>query len=398
MRSELYFIIVPACVCRVKALVHMSRHQIYNLKTRQDEIEYVKYFARVIQTEPHIKACCACIRDACLANSIKICESGKRLQPLFSDKISSHYSKFAADAITMFYMCGFVVYYIDTRDGMRLPRTLPLGSFTWCVERTSAKDAMWPFCLKVRGIDCNFDEHKLHIFTREVFSRNVLYSPMEGVVRILNLYISTHESIATSATNSEKVNVLVSENIDIKDQTLNGIQMLDDARQYMMKGSTPLQQYDLGVRLGGVRTDTANLDRECALQNTNNKQSKVDLTSIPPNSQVTAVPMPSPHVETLKETYRQFVLACNAYFGIEAAPASEDSEASGMKPTKNLSYMCGMLQELIQQAYAECFKLESSLVSVSLSGPKLDVSNVADVKVLFECGIFTPQELKKIFS
>jgi len=33
-----------------------------------------------------------------------------------------------------------------------------------------------------------------------------------------------------------------------------------------------------------------------------------------------------------------------------------------------------------------------------MSKPKLDVSNVADVKVLFECGIFTPQELKKIFS
>jgi hypothetical protein len=33
-----------------------------------------------------------------------------------------------------------------------------------------------------------------------------------------------------------------------------------------------------------------------------------------------------------------------------------------------------------------------------MSRPKLDVSNVADIKVLFECGIFTPQELKKIFS
>jgi hypothetical protein len=378
--------------------VQMMRHTINDLKSRQDEVAYVKYFARVMHTEPHVKACCACIRDACLTNSIRIAESGKRLMPAFSEKIRNHYTHFAADAISMFYMCGFVVYYIDTREDMRVPRTLPLGSFTWGVERESSKTAVWPFSLKVRGIECSFDEKKLHVFSRDVFARNVLYSPMEGVVRILEHYIAIHESIANSASNNEKANVLVSENIDIKDQTLNGIQMLDDARQYMMKGSTPLQQYDLGMRLGADRTDTVNLDRELALQQTNLKQAKIDLTSIPPNSQVTAVPMASPHVESLKETYRQYVLACNAYFGVEVAPASGETEAPGMRATQNVRYMCDMLQDLIQQAYAECFQVDSAHVQVQMSKPKLDVSNVADVKMLFECGIFTPQELKKNFS
>jgi hypothetical protein len=376
----------------------MMRHTIYDLKSRQDEITYVKHFARVMHTEPHVKACCACIRDACLSNSIKICESGKRLQPNFSEKIRNHFTKFAGDAISMFYMCGFVVYYIETRDGMRVPLTLPLGSFTWGVERVPLRDAIWPFALKIRGIECTFDERKLHIFTRDVFSRNVVYSPMEGVVRILDHYTSIHESIANSAANNEKAHMLVSENIDIKDQTLNGIQMLDDARTYMMKGSTPLQQYDLGVRLAGARTDTVNLDRESALQCTNDKQKRIDLTSIPPNSQVTAVSMASPHVESLKETYRQYVLACNAYFGIEVAAASGDTDTPGMKASQHMRYMCDMLQDLIQEAYASCFKVDSAQVLVQMSRPKLDVGNVADMKVLFECGIFTPQELKKNFS
>ena len=378
----------------------MIRHHIFDLKSRQDEIAYVKHFARVMHTEPHVRACCACIRDACLSNSIKICESGKRLQPDFSQKLRNHFTKFAADAISMFYMCGFVVYYIDTREGMRLPHTLPLGSFTWGVERVNSGEAIWPFCLKIRGIDCSFDERKLHIFSRDVFSRNVVYSPMEGVVRILDHYTSIHESIANSAFNNEKANVLVSENIDIKDQTLNGIQMLDDARQYMMSGSTPLQQYDLGVRLAGARTDTVNLDRELALKRSNDRQKRMDLTSIPPNSQVTAVAMASPHVESLKETYRQYVLACNAYFGIEVAPTSGDAgnETPSMKASQQVRYMCDMLQDLIQQAYAECFKVDSAHVVVQMTRPKLDVTNVADVKVLFECGIFTPNELKKIFS
>ena len=380
--------------------VQMMRHQVYDLKSRQDEIIYVKHFARVMHTEPHIKACCACMRDACLSNSMKISESGKRLQPNFSDKVRKHFTKFAADAIAMFYMCGFVVYYIDTHEDMRVPQTLPLGSFTWGVERESSVAGLWPFSLKVRGIDCSFDEKKLHIFTRDVFSRNVVYSPMEGVVRILDHYTSIHESIANSVSNNEKANVLVSEHIDIKDQTLNGIQMLDDARQYMMTGSTPLQQYDLGVRLGGARTDTVNLDRESALKRSNDKQNRMDLISIPPNSQVTAVTSGSPHVESLKETYRQYVLACNAYFGIEVAPASGEggNETPSMKPTQHMRYMCDMLEELIQEAYAQCFKVDTAQVLVQMTRPKLEVSNVADVKVLFECGIFTPHELKKIFS
>jgi hypothetical protein len=56
-----------------------------------------------------------------------------------------------------------------------------------------------------------------------------------------------------------------------------------------------------------------------------------------------------------------------------------------------------MLEELTKQAYAHCFKVPPQQVHVKFSRPKLDVQS-ADVKTLFECGIFTPQELKKRFS
>ena len=372
-----------------------SRH---SPQTRQEEIAHVKYLAHVMYTEPSIQSCCRCIRNGCLSKPIEIHESGKRLNPEFTQHVFHHFTKFASDAITMHHMCGFVAYYTEKRQGVCVPHTLPLGSFTWGVERLARDDAVWPFAVKIRGIDCSFDERRVHIFARDVLSRNVLYSPMDGIVQLLMNYTSIHESIANIITSGEKINVLVSEKIDIKDQTLNGIQMLDDARQYMMKGSTPLQQYDLGVRLAGARTDTVNLEREGALHRSNEHQKKIDLTSIPPNSQVTAVPMASPHVESLKETYRQYVLACNAYFGIEVAPPSGENDAPGMKASQHMRYMCDMLQELIQQAYAQCFEVDSAHVLVQMSRPKLDVSNVADVKVLFECGIFTPQELKKIFS
>jgi hypothetical protein len=370
------------------------------LRTRQDEIEYVKYLAHVMYTEPTIQSCCRHIRNGCLSNEIHIHESGKRLSPGFTENILPPFALFAADAIRMYYMCGFVAYYIQKKNGICTPHALPLGSFTWRVERMSANRGVWPFELKVRGIDCNFEEARVHIFTRDVLSANVVYSPMEGIIRLLKHYTSIQESITSNINNNEKVNVLVSEKIDIKDQTLNGIQMLDDARQYMLKGNTPLQQYDLGVRLTGLRTDTVNLARENALQHTNDTQNKVQLTSIPPNSQVTTVAMNTPQMDVLKEIYRQYTIACHEYFGVEVSSTDADTSTDAfqsIRPSSNVQCMCEMLEELTQQAYAYCFKVPPQNVHVKFSRPKLDVQ-VADVKTLFECGIFTPQELKKRFS
>jgi hypothetical protein len=318
----------------------------------------------------------------------------------FFQRIEHHFVKFAADAIAMHFMCGFVAYYTEKRKGIRLPHTLPLGSFTWSVERIPGDDRVWPFKVKVRGIECNFEESRVHIFTHDVLSRNVVYSPMHEVVQALTKYMMIQESITSTLRNSEKVNVLISEKIDIKDQTLNGIQMLDDARLYMMKGSTPLQQYELGVRMSGPRTDTVNLERELAMKQTNQSQAKLELTSIPPNSQVTPVTISTPHTDVLKETYRQYVLQCYAYFGVEleSKASSTDTDPSDSNECMNVSLISQMLQELLREAYAVCFKVEPDHVHVVLSSPKLQIRNVADIKTLWECGIFSGPELKKLFS
>ena len=373
------------------------------LKTRQDEIDYVKYLAHVMYTEPNAKFCWHSIRNSCLSNPIHISESGKKLSQEFTETIHGHFVKFATDAIAMHYMCGFVAYYIESRNGIRLPFTLPLGAFTWSFERMQREDRVWPFYVKIRGIECSFDDHRVQIFTHSVPSRNVLYSPMDDVIRLHKNYITIHESITSTLRNSDKVNILISEKIDIKDQTLNGIQMLDDARQYMVNGSTPLQQYELGVRLTGTRTDTVNLEREYAMQQTNERQKQIELTSIPPNSQVTAVATNSVQTDILKESYTQYVSACHTYFGV-AAPTSTSSSSEGDTPTStetnnNVAFVTQMLQELLREAYAGCFRVEVRQVHVKIPPPPiLQVKQIADVKTLFECGVYTPQELKRLLS
>ena len=370
-------------------------------RTKQEEILYVKFLAHVMLTEPNVTFCCRQICNTCLSKPMNIYEAGKKVNAKFSQKLRYHFVKFCTDAIAMYYMCGFVAYYTEKRNGIRLPHTLPLGSFTWSVERISGDGRVWPFTVKVRGIDCSFDEHRIFIFSHDVHARNVIYSPMEEIMRLLTNYITIHNSITTSIRNNEKVNVIISEKIDIKDQTLNGIQMLDDARLYMMKGSTPLQQYDLGVRLSGTRTDTVNLEREHALRQTNEMQEKVQLTSIPPNSQVTALTSSATHTDVLKESYRQYVNACYAHFGIPVAQTNasgSQTESQQSNNCINVTLISQMVQQLLEQAYARCFELDADQVIVTLSNPKLEVRQLQDIKTLWECGIFSESEIKNLFS
>lgn len=369
-------------------------------RTRQEEILYVKFLASVMLTEPNVKSCCRQICSACLASPMNIYEGGKKLNPQLLQKLRYHFVKFASDAIAMHYMCGFVVYYIEKRNGVRLPHTLPLGSFTWSVERLPGQGRTWPFAIKVKGIECSFDDRRVQVFSPDVPSTKVMYSPMENMVLLLTNYKTVHDSLTNSIRNSEKVNVLISEKIDVKDQTLNGIQMLDDARLYMMKGSTPLQQYELGVRLSGARTDTVNLEREQVMRQTNEMQAKVELTSIPPNSQVTAITSSTTSTDVLQELYRQYLHACYAYFGIPTSQRNSNSNNADVEASSEafkVTFISQMVQELLQEAYACCFRVEADQVRVTLSSPTMEVKQVQDIKTLWECGIFSEAELKNLF-
>ena len=57
-----------------------------------------------------------------------------------------------------------------------------------------------------------------------------------------------------------------------------------------------------------------------------------------------------------------------------------------------------MVQELLQEAYAYCFKIEAEQVRVTLSSPIMEVRQIQDLKTLWESGIFSEAELKKLFS
>jgi hypothetical protein len=103
----------------------------------------------------------------------------------------------------------------------------------------------------------------------------------------------------------------------------------------------------------------------------------------------------------LKELYTQYVHACYAYFGIPTSTRnsnSKNSESDASNETIKVTFISQMVQELLQEAYAHCFKIEAEQVRVTLSSPIMEVRHIQDIKTLWECGIFSEAELKKLFS
>ena len=102
----------------------------------------------------------------------------------------------------------------------------------------------------------------------------------------------------------------------------------------------------------------------------------------------------------LQELYRQYLQACYAYFGIPTSQRNSNStnaEADASNETIKVTFMSQMVQELLQEAYACCFRVDADQVRVTLSSPTMEVRHVQDIKTLWECGIFSEAELKNLF-
>jgi hypothetical protein len=55
-----------------------------------------------------------------------------------------------------------------------------------------------------------------------------------------------------------------------------------------------------------------------------------------------------------------------------------------------------VLQKVLSVAYAETFQTENVIECMLNPQKKLEVGSVADMKVLFECGIYSGPELRKM--
>jgi hypothetical protein len=372
--------------------------------SRQQQVQYVRDLARFVRTEPYMSFCINQVSNDCLTHPIQIRESNKQLQPQLQKLLASHFSKFADASLYMMYMCGFVAYYLEKVDGVRLPHVLPLGSFTWCMQRIDTPTtAVWPFEVRIDGIDVTFDKHRLHIF--QCHNSPAVYSPLDAVFELYVMYKNCREATVVTSQRQATAQVLVTETVDLKDQTISGLQLLDETRRYAMCGSHPLAQTDVELRPEQYPEHNVTGMKETWIQRMNEEHPELRVGILPPNSQVTHLTATPIDVVMLQEFFNQYIEGVLSFFNIQHRMSTGQFRVTSSQPNSNMKNQYNnilatskRLEELLRDVYCKCFDVEPQNVSVTITPQKkLEVTSVQDLKILAEFNLFSATQLRQMF-
>jgi len=373
-------------------------------RTKQQNIQYVRDLARFVMTEPYVTFCIKQISNDCLTHPLKISESGQSLQPRLQKLLQKHFVEFADSSLYMMYMCGFVAFYIKKVDGIPMPHLLPLGSFTWYTKRIdNAPNLVWPYELKLDGIDVNFDSAKIHIFP--FHNSPAVYSPLDGVFELYSLYKQCRSSMVDNTECQRNATVVVTETVDLKDQTISGLQLLDETRRYAMSGLHPLAQTDVEMPSEHHQEFNVTGMKDMWIQRINDGHPNVTFSSLPPNSLVTQINTPSMDVNIIQEFFNQYLEGVLSFFNIQHRMSTGQFRVTSTQPNSNMKNqynnilaVCRHLENLLAEVYSICFQVDRNDVTFKLTPEKkLEVTSVADIKILAEHKIFSVAQLRTMF-
>jgi len=371
--------------------------------------EYVAELAHFAR-EPTVRHCLEAIQNDCLTNDVVFTEGGQAAAAKFHAHLQLPFKTFARECIECLYTLQFVPWYIERVRGEAVPRTLPLGAFTWQAQFKQdweLRDGAWPIKYVLRGIDMDLERLGVRVFYAQQPLYREMSSPLDTLHEFHRQADLARAEVAACVRSSLRSLVLVSESVDTKEQTSDGIELLDATRRYNIGGQT-------GNAYQQRQVLTA-LDTGAVLNNVNEAQmlwlSKIEaahdnlgVSLMPPNSQVTQVSKPSAESDVFTQLQMHYRASVHTHFNVrqdaERASAGRDSAAGGsqLEQHNSVLHVARVLEAFLPHVYAAAFKSTAAVVCTLRLVNKLEVSCVADVKVLCECGILGPLEVREMLA
>jgi hypothetical protein len=374
--------------------------------------EYVSDMARFLR-EPTVRHCLASIQNDCLTNDIVFTEDGHAITGKFHRHLQLRYKVFARECVQYLYACQFIPWYIERVNGEAIPRTLPFGSFTWQAQFKQdweQQQGGWPIKYVLNGLD--FDLDKLHV--QIFYAVQPLYREMSSPLDTLyEYYLQANEArseVASCVKSSLQSLVLVSENVDTKIQTESGIDILDASRRYNVGGKTGnenTQRQLLTAAATGAVLDNVNDAQMCWLSSVQQQHENLGLSLMPPNSQVTQVSPPSVTSDVMTRLQDHYRTSVHAHFDVRLVHGSqaqrssaETTDAPGTLTEQHNSVLnvSRVLEDFLPHVYKASFKVAGNVSCALEIVNKLEVNNIADVKILCECGILGPLEVREMLA
>ena len=383
----------------------------------------------MVRKNPDVRTCILRISNACMAGEFDCRENQRPITPTLLKVIQKHYRHFLHNALEMSYVCGFVAFHIRRENDIPLPFVLPLGSFTWTTEpcephsKKRKYEDHTPICrFRVNMLYGNIKESDVHVvnFENPMFvPRNANDASDDAFLRLqtpLAHILEKFEIVRTCMRvvfecNKWNINkhLVVTEKLELKDQTTSGIQLLDEFRRYSLTGTHNMMREGILKLRTRENKDLATVN-DAAMhwmtdQFDDQKDAKVHM--MPPNMQIQELGNID-YGKDLQFFSEDFLNSVYAFFDVPRTKdvSGSQTSASGEMMTRqqhlNIINTCKYLEHVANVAYAVSFHLDVHAVQFSITPQnRLDINSSADVKALCDANVWSEGErgqLKKLYN
>lgn len=348
---------------------------------------------------------------------MQVLEKNSKLKEDLNAEIIQHYVNFFSNSLELAHICGFVPFCVKKINGLPLPFCLELGTFAWTAEETNSvsksdgskrhkKNAILQW--KVQPVYGSIDVNDIYIFAySNPTSYNMKkpnFSLLHNLLEKFKILKHLHSTSLNNTVWNQYKHVVLTETLDLKDQTTSGIQLLDQLRRYSMAGDTGGQRDTtmMYTRQNNSKLNSVNEAKFvwAADQFSLDDNSKAHI--LPPNMNV--VELNSMNMAPELEFYTNlFAREVYTFFDqanvqdISGARSTSGSEQVSRQQHLKILFWCRWFQELGQFAYAQCFKIPKSNVTFKISPQsRLEINNIADIKPLVESQLLTTGDKNKL--
>lgn len=393
--------------------------------------EQIERLVHLVRLQPLVSGCIKRLTDIAVANGFTILERRQALCSALQDELLKPYSAFLRASVEMMYFCGFVAFTVRRIEDVPVPVVLPLGSFSWSCELPEAARAptfssqkppetyqaphvpgdpstaapqprppkrpragpLLEYRVRMRTSVCRDEDVVVVPWVPCLVESNaVVPSPLSGLLaRFLELE-KGHELLHKAVRWNAERHLVVTERVDLKDQTSSGIQLLDEFRAYRLTGQVDNYNAVRRLRMNGSGNKALKNVNDAMIHWARTEFEEGDATAtvhcLPPNTDVQelqAIDLNSLGVDT-QEDFRMNVLEFfnmqNVAESNKTAGASEALTRSQHDTAQNISTF---LESAVVAAYAACFGLERRDVRCKVRPQsRLSIDSTDDIKKLTE--------------
>lgn len=372
----------------------------------------------LVRLNPSVRSCVQRIVCEVVPVELNIMEQNKPLKPDLNAIVGPYFAAFLSESIEMAYMCGFVVFVLKKYQGIQMPHLLPLGSFTWSVQvctpetKKRKREEECLFRYDVQPIHPNVSVDDLYVYnfqTPRVQHEQCLPSPLDSLLGSIRNIKEMQLKIEQVVKWNSIKHITTSERVDIpKDQTTDGLSLLDDFRHYCV-GNTPStglsKQYMMinGPRGVAARNDPS-VTRDNWIKRFSFNEAIEEPTAkihmLPPNTDVQELGTLDMNIN-LQELQQLFHNEVHEFFhfttGSDLGNTKNQAMYVSQTEIKSMKQMSNFAKRVVTYAYACAFDVAEKTVRVELPQPSgMHIQSADDIKKLSEAGTLLPGDSLKL--